>query len=103
MFIIEFLSFSVISGKYSEDERSLIISNDGNKKGPEYRSMFHLISINETSFYIGAHHDVQLPQSLFNWKNSVFVVTSEGKIYRLTHESKLESNKNLSKNFKEVL
>ena len=71
------------SVKFQKDEKSLIIPNNGiewNKmKSPKYMSG-----------YDSGKHEVLLYFSSFVWKNSLFMASLDGNIYRLTNESKLK-------------
>ena len=80
--------------EFYKDEGSLSIWNDGTKEGRGYQSKFQLYNKNaDCSGIIGAHHLIQNIFSSFIWKNSLFMVTGDGNIYCLSHDSKLESIK----------
>ena len=81
----------LISVRFYEDEQSFIISNDGSKKGPGYMSAYEASAGygDDISYIVGAHHLVQYKFSPFIWKNSLFLVTTNGNIYRLKNEGKL--------------
>lgn len=77
---------------FYKDEQSLIISNDGSKKGPGYKSTYQASAGygDERPYIIWAHHLIQSGFSPFLWKNSLFMVTSNGNIYRLKNEGELD-------------
>ena len=86
------MSISDILVKFYNHEPSLIISNDGNQEGPGYVNSY------ESDYYdifsqelvmLGAFHHIQYGFIPFIWKNSLFMVTRNGNIYRFTHEGKL--------------
>ena len=78
--------------RFYKDEQSLIISNDGSKKGPGYMSAYQASAGygDEKPYFVGAHHLIQFGFSPFIWKNYIFMVTNNGNIYRLKNEGKLD-------------
>ena len=71
-----------------KDKQSLIISNDGTKKGPGYMSAIQLSSGygDEEPFTYGDLHLIQFEFFPLIWKNSLFMVTNDGNVYRLTNK-----------------
>ena len=75
---------------FYKHEPSFIISNDGTQKGPGYVSSYdYLDDSNDGEFVLGAFHHIQWGFFSFIWKNSLFLVSGDGNIYRLTNEGKL--------------
>ena len=74
--------------EFYQDKQSLIISNDGTKKGPGYMSSYQLNSRyeDEEPFTYGDLHLIQFQFFPFILKNSLFMVANDGNVYRLTNE-----------------
>ena len=101
------MSISDILVTFYKHEQSLIISNDGTQEGPGYESSYEYYSYDYKSYYysydsysydynyydekvvIGAFHHIQYGFFPFIWKNSLFMVTGDGNIYRLKYKGKL--------------
>ena len=80
---------------FYKHEPSFIISNDGTQKGPGYVSSYdyhddYYYGDNYYEEYVlGAFHHIQWGFFSFIWKSSLFLVSGDGNIYRLTNEGKL--------------
>ena len=72
------MSISDILVIFHKHEPSFMISNDG------YSNYAYDLGNDDVQF-----HDIQFGFFPFIWKNSLFLVTSDGNIYRLTNKGKL--------------
>ena len=73
------MSISAILVIFYKQESSFMISNDG----------YSNYAYDDDDSYDVQFHDIQFGFFPFIWKNSLFLVTGDGNIYRLTNKGKL--------------
>ena len=75
------MSISDILVIFHKHEPSFMISNDGYSN--------YAYDLGHDDYYDEQFHDIQYGFFPFIWKNSLFLVTFNGNIYRLTNKGKL--------------
>ena len=101
------MSISDILVTFYKNEPSSILSNDGTQEGPGFVSSYeyYIPDAYSYDFYSyqgsaydynnfekvvnGAFHEIQYGFLPIIWKNSLFMVTGDGNIYRLKYIGKL--------------